>query len=295
MMKPTRAASTLVLGGLLAGGPSVAAQGADHHQVESALQRIGAFVERYYSEAVNVLADVHVRIQPLGRDLSARGRPRRLLYEMRVEWAAAADDRAPEPTILRELLEADGRPPKPGDDLECADPRQVSPEPLGIFLPARQRDVSFTWAGRDREAERDAIVLNYRVQTDKSPTIEWKEECVSLDLEGMTKGKIWADAESGDVLRLDEHLTGMFEFKVPREQSRGGFPMTMTIERADTSIRYRLVEFSDPDETLLLPSTIETMTAWRNAAAPRLLITHEISNYRRFVTGSRIIRNPRFP
>ena len=95
-------------------------------------------------------------------------------------------------------------------------------------------------------------------------------------------------------LRLDEHLTGMFEFRVPREQSRRGGPLRMIIERADTSIRYRPVEFSDPDETLLLPSSIELMTVWRNAASQRLFITHDISNYRRFVTSSRI-RNPSLP
>lgn len=69
----------------------------------------------------------------------------------------------------------------------------------------------------------------------------------------------------------------------------------MTIERADTSIRYRPVEFSSPDETLLLPSSIEMMVVWRNAGVQRLFITHDISNYRRFVTGSRMIRNPNRP
>ena len=32
----------------------------------------------------------------------------------------------------------------------------------------------------------------------------------------------------------------------------------MTIERADSSIRYRRVQFAEPDETLVLPSSIET-------------------------------------
>jgi hypothetical protein len=34
------------------------------------------------------------------------------------------------------------------------------------------------------------------------------------------------------------------------------------------------------------------MVVWRNAGAQRLFITHDFSNYRRFVTGSRMIRNP---
>ena len=214
---------------------------------------------------------------------------------MRVEWAAGSTETAPEPIIVRDLLEAVGRPPGPGDDLECTDPELVSPEPLAIFLPARQHDFLFSWAGRDREAGRDAIVLDYRTRSEDSPTIEWDGPCVSIDLPAMRRGKVWADAESGDVLRLDEHLTGMFEFRVPPEQSRLGGPPRMIIERADTSIRYRPVGFTDPDETLLLPSSMELMTVWRHATSRRLFITHDISNYRRFVTGSRILRDPRLP
>ena len=37
------------------------------------------------------------------------------------------------------------------------------------------------------------------------------------------------------------------------------------------------------------------MTIWRNAGVARQFITHEISNYRRFVTGARIVGIPRRP
>ncbi len=280
----------VVLGALLAGGATASAQDTEDHQVDSALERIGAFVERYYSRAQSVVADVKVRVQPMGRDLSSRGRSRRLLYEMRVEWPEVTDGASQKPIVIRDLLEADGRAPEPGDELECTDPRLVSDEPLAFFLPARQSDYSFTWAGRDREAGRDVIVLDYEARKDEPPTIEWTDSCVSVDVPGMVKGRVWADAEGGDVLRLDEHLTGMFEFPVPPEHSGISRSRTMILERADTSIRYRPVEFSDPDETLLLPSSIELMTVWRNTGTRRLFTTHEISNYRRFVTSSRLIR-----
>jgi len=290
-----RTGCVVVLGALLAGGTSTSAQRGSGGQVEPALQRIGAFVERYYSRARSVVADDRVRVQPLRRDLSSQGRVRRLLYEMRVEWETGSDEMAPEPLIVRDLLEADGRPPEPGDDLECTDPSLVSAEPLAIFLPKRRHEFSFSWVGRDREGGRDVVVLDYRTRSDESPTIEWDGPCVSIDLPGMRSGTVWADAESGEVLRLDERLTGRFEFRVPPEQRRAGGPLRMIIERADSSIRYRSVGFSDPDETLLLPSSIELMTVWRHATTQRLLITHDISNYRRFVTGSRILRNPRLP
>jgi len=64
----------------------------------------------------------------------------------------------------------------------------------------------------------------------------------------------------------------------------------MTIERADSTIRYRRVAFSDPDETLVLPSSIETTTIVKNSGSPRTHISQTFTNYRRFVTGSRIVQ-----
>ena len=211
---------------------------------------------------------------------------------MWVEWAGGTDPMAPEPVVVRRLLEANGRPAAPGDEPECADPEPFSEEPLAIFLPARRNDYVFTWSGREREGGRETDVLDYRLRHDEAPTIEWNEFCVSIDLPGHTRGRVWADAENGDVLRVDERLSGMFEFRVPREQRRRGVRRTMTIESSNSTVRYRRVAFSDPDETLLLPASMESMTVWRNAGVTRQFITHEISNYRRFVTGAHMIRTP---
>jgi hypothetical protein len=114
---------------------------------------------------------------------------------------------------------------------------------------------------------------------------------VSVDLPGRTQGRVWIDAATDDVLRLDEHLIGMFEFRVPREHSLGGRVPSMAIERADSTIRYRPVAFHDPEETVMLPASIESLTIIRNAGVPRLRTTQTFSNYRRFVTGGRVVKN----
>ena len=290
-----RAGRAVALAVLLIGGASASAQEARDREVDAVLERIQASVERFYARALNVVADVRVRVRPLGRDLSPRGRTRTLLYEMRVEWAEATDGTVPEPVVVRKLLLADGRPPEPGDDPRCGDPGPLSEEPLAVFLPAKRKDYMFRWRGRGHEAGRETIVLDYRMRYDETPTIEWEETCVKVHLPGKTRGTVWADAESGDVLRVDERLAGMFEFRVPPEHSRGRAPLLMTIERADSSVRYRPVAFSDPDETLLLPSSVELLTVWRNAGVERQLTIHEISNYRRFLTGSRLMSTPHRP
>jgi hypothetical protein len=123
-----------------------------------------------------------------------------------------------------------------------------------------------------------------------APTAEWDQECAHIGLPGRSRGRLWADPESAEILRYDEQLTGMVDIPVPRDQQRRGAPMYMTIERADTSIRYRRVVFTEPDETLMLPASIDTLTIVRNSGHPRVRITQTFSNYRRFVTGSRIVQ-----
>lgn len=293
-MRWRRAGQAVAVGVFLIGA-TASAQDAHDPEVDAALDRIQASVERFYARALHVLADVRVRVLPLGRDMSPQGRTRELLYEMRVEWAEATDGAVPEPVVARTLLLADGRPPEAEDEPRCGDPGALSEEPLAVFLPGKRKDYVFRWRGRGREAGRETIVLDYRMRYDEAPTIEWDDNCVSVRLPGLTRGRVWADTVNGDVLRVDERLAGMFEFRVPPEHRRGLEPSTMTIERADRSIRYRQVAFSDPDETLLLPSTIELMTVWRNAGVERQLIFQDISNYRRFITGSRLISTPGRP
>jgi hypothetical protein len=63
----------------------------------------------------------------------------------------------------------------------------------------------------------------------------------------------------------------------------------MTIERYDTAIRYRSVRFSDPEEALLLPESIDTLVIWRNGLESTRR-RQEYSGYRRFLTGGRIVK-----
>jgi hypothetical protein len=133
-------------------------------------------------------------------------------------------------------------------------------------------------------------MLDYRSVRAEPPTVEWRDECATIDLPGRTRGRIWADAESAEILRVDEHLVGLVDIPVPLAQQRRGAARFMTIERADMSIEYRRVAFADPDETLMLPARIDSLVIIRNSGSPRLRITQQFSDYRRFVTGSRIVR-----
>ena len=50
--------------------------------------------------------------------------------------------------------------------------------------------------------------------------VEDNEDCISFDIEGGMRGRIWIDAETHDVLRLDRSLSGLIEIPLPRKVTR---------------------------------------------------------------------------
>jgi hypothetical protein len=268
---------------------SPAAQSAG--DLNSVLARVGERVEEYYRRARSVVCLETVRVQPLGLDLHPEGRSRLLEYELRVSWEPSPDDSAvPEARVLRHLLRVNGRPPRPGTEPECMDPRPVSPEPLAMLLAPRQDEYAFLWAGRGRVRDRQAMMLDYRSRTAGKPEVTWRGQCFSVDLPGRSRGRIWIDAATHDVLRVDEALVGTFDYRLPREHTPMSGAGYIEVQRADSSIRYRAVAFQDPEEIVLLPETIESLQVVRGAGVPRARITQTFSNYKRFVTEGRILQ-----
>jgi hypothetical protein len=257
------------------------------------LARVGEQVEHYFNRAQSVICRETVRVQSLGSDLLGDGsRARQVVADLRIAWEPATDSSdAPEANVLRDVLTVNGRPPRAKDEESCMDPKPVSPEPLAMLLPSRQRNYEFTWAGLGRVDGRAAAMLDYRSLETGPATVTRQENCVSIELPGKNRGRVWIDQETGDVLRLDERLTGMFDIEVPPDpKRRWQSTNSWTIERADMSIRYKLVSFRDPDETLMLPASIDTVTVIRNAGVPRVRRSQTFSDYRRFVTEGRIVQ-----
>jgi hypothetical protein len=257
--------------------------------VAATLTRLSQYVEQYYSRAQTVVAEERVTLQPLFADMTFNGFPRRLVYELRVEWNPSPSGGPPIATVVRQLISVRGRPPRPVEKSECLDPRAVSPEPLAVLLPGRRDRFTFTSAGEGRVDRRSAVMLDYSPIVPEPPQVIWRDECVSIDLPGYTHGRVWMDPITAEVLRLDERVVGAIQIPVPRARQRRGAAPAMTIERAETSIRYHEVTFTDPDERLLLPAQIDSVTVVRNSGVPRLRTTQTFSNYRRFLTGSRLV------
>ena len=271
---------------------SPAAQQAADLPLDELLARVGDRVVEWYARAQSIISLETVSIQPLRSDLSPDNFPRRLAYELRVEWdpQSAGPGLLPEASVLRQLVSINGREPRERDRSECMDPKSVSPEPLAMMLPAKRGQFAFTVAGRARVGGRAAVMLDYKGIAPGPPEISWTRECVSISLPGRSRGRIWVDAETFDVLRYDEHLVGQFDFPVPREQVRRGAASSMVIERADSSIQFRRVAFREPEETLMLPASIDTLQIVRGGGVQRTRITQRFTDYRRFLTEGRIVQ-----
>jgi hypothetical protein len=289
-MRPPAASAFIgsVLGTLIA---LVAEPTAQPSAVPALLERIGQSVQAYFARAQSLLCIETVIVQPLGPDFSPDGPARHLVFELRVNWEAAGDpSELPDAMILREIISVNGRRPRSGDQLECTDPRTGSPEPLAFLLPARRDRYMFSWVGLRRSHDRGTVLLDYRPANSDPPEIEWQGNCVSISLPAQTRGRVWVDAETDAVLRVDEHLTGSFTLRIPPEHRQSSGPLSFDIERADSSIRYQSVTFHDPDETLLVPESLVTMQIIRGASQPRLRTLHKFSGYKRFMTDAHIIR-----
>jgi hypothetical protein len=253
------------------------------------LARVSDRVQRYYGRAQSIVCIERVSVQPMRHDMTPDGFARVLEFELRIDWDATSENDQPlEARVLRELRKVNGRVPRPNYEPGCLDPKSGALEPLAFLLPHNRADYTFAWNGVGRLKERRTMMLDYKSRAPGAIQGKWKGDCVSIDAPGRTKGRIWIDETTHDVLRLDEQLTAQFEYSVPREHWGFIGPQTWVIERADSSIRYRPVAFTDPDESVLLPESIDAVTVFRGAQSYR--ITQTFSGYKRFITGGRMVK-----
>ncbi len=260
-------------------------------EVAALLTRIGDRVERYYARARSLMCLETVRLQPMASDFAPDGRIREIVYELRVAWSPAPSaDVPPDATVTRQIRTVDGRPPRPGDEPRCTDPQAVASEPLAMLLPGRRQQYAFSWAGMGRADRRAAVMLDYKTLAAPPADIKWRGECVGIS-PGRTQGRVWIDATNDDVLRLDERLIRTVDVRIPRQLLRVSGSGWLNLERADSSIRYRSVTFHGPDETVMLPDSMETFSIIRGAVDPRLRTTHVFSKYQRFLTDGRIVND----
>jgi hypothetical protein len=199
--------------------------------------------------------------------------------------------------VIRNVRRINGRAPNERDKTDrsgCTDPRPLSPEPLAFLLPAHRDGYRFTSIREGKENDAAALVVDYTstIRASRPELIEDElghDDCFDWSGPVATRGRVWVDASTYDVLRVERRVAGPVDVRVPwKLQRRYLFPPWVTVERDDVTIRYKSVTFTDPHEVILLPESSESMTIVRgNLQSVRR--SERFSGYRRFLTGGRVV------
>jgi hypothetical protein len=292
-MTARRAAGALAALIVALAAPLSARQAASR-EVAEILHRAGERVTEYFARAQSLICLEKVALQKLNLGWSAEGPARLVESELRLSWEPTPENPVPkEATTLRQVVRVNGSKPRKNDYDNCTTPEQNDTEeqPLSLLLPEQREKYTFSFEKHEQIDGRAAFVIAFREigkpKVDVS-LVEDKEDCVSFDIEGGTRGRIWIDASTYDVLRLDSGLVGLVTIPLPRKAARRpGVEPYWTAERIDTTIRFKRVSFQDPEETLVLPITSSTLQVIRGTS--RLRTSTQYVAYRRFMTGGRII------
>jgi len=265
--------------------------------VDDLLMRVGERIADFYSRAKNVICIERSTVQGIDLSNTLVGFARTVESELRLE---GADAQAPgEAVFVRKVLKVNGRPPRERDKKDrsgCTDPNPLTAEPLAFLLPAHRSEYQFTSAGVSRDRNRTALLIDFKsLDRRSSPVLiqdpDGRDDCFDWSGHIASRGRIWIDAETYDVLRVDRGTPGPVDVKVPiLIQRRYRLDPWVVIVRDDVTIRYERVRFSDPDEELVLPESIGALIVVRGGLqSTRRYQT--FSDYRRFVTKGKVVES----
>jgi hypothetical protein len=263
--------------------------------IDDLLARVGERMAEFYRRAQNIICIEKSTVQPIDSNQSPYGFTRTVESELRFE---ADTDQAPgETAIVRRIRKVNGRIPRNPDNKDragCTDPTPFSPEPLAFLLPAHRSEYQFNTAGMSKDKNRLALMIDF-ASVDRDSHAELIEDpnghddCFDWSGHIASRGRIWVDASTYDVVRVERGLRGPVEVRVPTSiQRRQSLDRLVVIVRDDVTIRYETVAFNDPEEVFLLPASIDSFTMVRSGLESTRR-KQTFSDYKRFVTGGRIL------
>jgi hypothetical protein len=276
---------------------AASAQPQTSQSVEDLLTRVGERIAEFYKRAQNVICIEKSTVTAIGFNYSPEGLSRTVESELRVE---PEDGEAPgQAKFVREVRKVNGRQPRVKDKKDrdsCTDPNPLTTEPLAFLLPAHRSEYRFVAAGLGKDRDREALLIDFSSvgRKNKAELVEdpeGRDGCFNWSEDGVAvKGRIWVDATSHDVVRVDSRLSGPVDLKVSdKVQRRYNFPSWVVVERLDVTIRYKTIAFRDPTEAMLLPESINMLVINRGGLQSTRR-SQTFSDYKRFVTGGRLVK-----
>jgi hypothetical protein len=264
--------------------------------IEALMAHVSERVADYSRRARNVICVEHSTVQPIQGNWAPEGFSRTVESELRVEFEDADGDTLPEAKIIRDIRRINGRAPRERDKKDrsgCTDPNPLSPAPLAFLLSTQRDQYRFTSVRDGRVKDRAALIIEFTStsRASKPELIEDErghDDCFDWSGPVAARGRVWVDAATHEVLRVERGLHGPVDVRVPAKlQRRYNFSSWIVLERDDLTLRYQAVAFTDPDEVILLPESIESVTMLRGGLQS-IRRTEKFSGYRRFLTTSRV-------
>lgn len=286
----------LLASAVAASGWTVSTAGsASRPELPSLVTGVGARLAEYYRHAQQLVCLERSTVMPIDTGWRLDGFARTVESELRLD----IDDTAVrEPRVTREVRRVNGREPRDRDRTNragCTDPTPLSPEPLAFLLPEHRDEYVFTGLRDATERNRAAFAIEFSsVKRKGHPELIADEyghdDCFDWKGPVAITGRVWVDAVTLDVLRLERRVAGPTDVRVPVPlQRRYQFTPWLTLDRDDLTLRYKEVTFTDPDETVLLPESIDSVTVFRGGLQS-IRRTQVFSDYRRFLTTGRIVK-----
>src|SRR3954466_7761671 len=179
--------------------------------VDALVAHVGERIAQYYRRAQRVVCIERSTVQPIESNWSQAGFARTVESELRVEIDAADSDVLPEAHVIRDVRRVNGRAPRERDKKDragCTDPNPLSPEPLAFLLPAHRDEYRFTSVRSGKENDRAALIIDFASteRTSRPELIEDEhghDDCFDWTGPISTRGRVWVDATTHDVLRVD--------------------------------------------------------------------------------------------
>lgn len=263
--------------------------------IETVLARVGERITDYYKRAQNVICTEKTTVQPVGRDYAPVGFARVTEYELHIEADEGGDPA--DVKVVRELVRVNGKAPREKDKKDragCTDANPLSAEPLSFLLPAHRSEYTFVSAGAGKGKDRHTLIIGFtsskpegKAELTEDP--RGHADCFTWSLPVVVTGRVWLDASSYDVVRVEQRMASIADVSVPMKlQRRHNLSNAVVVERHDTVIRYKAVPFHDPEEAMLLPESIETLLIVRGGLES-MRSRQTFTGYRRFLTAGRIV------
>ena len=248
----------------------------------SVLSSLAERTQQYYDRFISIICTETVHQQDLKFNLEPSGRPRVTVYELSVSRNPNAKEGS-DFRVGRSLLEVNGRRARKNEQPGCTDPKTGTPEPLAFLLARNQPGYRFALSDRTDGGPPGTRALDFMQWPPERVSVKWTDNCFDAEGGGQ-QGRIWYEPGTFDILRVDARLST--PFLVPLPHGLQWAHPSIRVERSEVTVRFERVKFEKPDEVVLLPESIETLTVFRGV--PSLRTAQKLTNFRRFLSETTI-------